>query len=112
MANKIIPLDDNVLIQMLNDNAERVTAGGIVVPPKPKSNQRDAGIGKVLAVGPGRTTEYGTRLEVTVKPGDMVLLPRSAGVEIEHEDGIATMRLLRSCELLGVVEESRIVGIA
>ena len=106
--NKIIPLDDNVLVQII-DFGERVQ-GGIIIPEKARDNQRDARVAVVLAVGPGRTTEYGTRLEVTVAPGDTVLLPRTAGCQVEHE-GNLQMRLLRCCELLGKVEQTRLVSL-
>lgn len=106
--NKIIPLDDYVLIKLVDAGERKV--GGIIIPEKARDNQRDARVGKVLAVGPGRTTEYGARIEVTVKPGDFVLIPRSAGTQVETEDR-SLQRILRCVEILGIVEESRIVSL-
>lgn len=105
MNGQITPKGDNVLLQIIETE---VTPGGIIIPEKARSNMRDAVMGRVLAVGPGRVTEYGTKIEVDVKPGDFVLLMRSAGVVIEHEK--ATMRVVRCGELLCNVEESRIIA--
>lgn len=35
-----------------------------------------AKVGEVIAVGPGRTTEFGTKIDVNVKVGDTVLIPK------------------------------------
>ncbi len=106
--NKVIPLDDYVLIEII-DVGER-TFGGIIIPEKARDNQRDARLARVLAAGPGRTTEYGARIEVTVKPGEMVLIPRVAGCQVEHESS-GVLRILRCVEILAKVEETRIVSL-
>jgi chaperonin GroES len=103
VTEQIIPNGDNVLLQILD---QKKTAGGIVIPEKAK-HSRDAVYAKVLAVGPGRVTEYGHKVECDYKVGDFVLLPRVAGVVIEHEK--MDLRVLRSMEILARVEESRIV---
>ncbi len=109
MSTKIIPLDDNVLVELVGDG-ETKSKGGIVITKQARDNHRDAIVAKVIAVGTGRTTEYGTRMEVTVKVGDLVILPRSGGCQVETDDN-TKRRILRCVELLGVVEESRIVGL-
>lgn len=106
--NKIIPLDDWILVQLV-DLGER-TLGGIIIPEKARDNHRDARIAKVVAAGPGRNSEYGHRVEVTVKVGDMVLMPRGAGYQVEHESH-AVMRIMRCCEILAIVEESQIISL-
>lgn len=110
MSEKIIPLGDNVVVQLVE---QQKTKGGLFIPDKAKTNQRDAIIGKVLAVGAGRITEYGAKVEAGVKEGDYVLLARGAGTEVElaaetRGDG-KKLRVLRGVELLGVIEESRII---
>lgn len=107
--HKIIPSGDNVLIEMLEQDK---TAGGIFIPDKAKGNQRDAQIGKVIAVGKGRVTEYGIKIVPEAKEGDYVLIGRGTGVEVElgtRAKDAKKVRLLRDVEILGTVEESRII---
>ena len=104
MSEKIIPTGDNVVLQIIE---QQKTASGLFIPEKARGNQRDAVLGKVMAVGPGRVSEYGVKIEAGVKEGDYVLLSRGAGVEVESETG--KLRIIRGVELLGTVEESRIV---
>lgn len=109
MSEKIIPNGDNVVIELVD---QKRSTGGIIIPDKAKSNQRDAIIGKVLAVGVGRTTEYGVLIKSTYKEGDYVLIPRGAGTEIEldtRSKDSRKVRILRDVEILGAVEESRII---
>lgn len=107
---KLVPLEDRIVVRA--DDAEQKSAGGIIIPDKAKSNQRDAIICKVLAVGPGRWTEYGHKVEPQAKEGDYVLISRGAGTEIEldtRSKDKRRVRILRDVELLGSVEESRII---
>lgn len=111
MSNKIIPNGDFVVIELLE---QKKTKGGIIIPDKARGNQRDAIIGKVLAVGAGRTTEYGATLVPKAKEGDYVLLARGAGTELELEAEARSkdakkLRILRDMEILGFVEESRVI---
>ena len=106
MGDKVLPLGDYVLLQIIE---QEKTAGGLFIPEKARGNMRDAQMGRVLAVGPGRMSEYGARQEVDVVPGDTVLIPRGLGIQVEHE--AATMRILRCSELLCKVEQSRLVSV-
>lgn len=93
---KIQPLNDKVVIEPLS--AEEVTASGIVLPDtvdKEKPQQ-----GKVVAVGPGKLTEDGERMPMSVKKGDTVLFTKYAPDEVEI-DG----------EEYLVIEEEKILGI-
>lgn len=101
---KITPSGDNVLLQIIE---QEKTAGGLHIPEKARGNQRDAQLGRVVAIGPGRRTEYGTDMPVEYAVGEYALLGRGAGVEVETANG--KMRIIRSCELLAKVEESRIL---
>lgn len=111
MSEKIKPTGDNVVVEILE---QEKTKSGIIIPEKQRSNQRDAIIAKVVSIGPGRVTEYGATVKPAAQVGDYVLLSRGGGVEIELavEDRGASrrkMRIIRDCELLGTVEESRII---
>lgn len=97
---RIRPHGEYVLVQRLKK--ETVSPGGIVIPGEA---QEKANLGKVLAVGPGRITEHGIRLEPQVKKGDLVLLPKYAGAEDMGKALPSEHLIIRESEILGVVEE-------
>jgi co-chaperonin GroES (HSP10) len=111
MNEKIHPTGDNVVLEIVE---QEKTKAGLIIPDKQRNNQRDAIIGKVLAVGDGRVTEYGVKIGAGVVVGDYVLLSRGAGVEVElAAEGRGAkarkLRIIRGVELLGTIEESRII---
>ena len=59
--------------------------------------------GTVIAVGPGKLNEDGSRTELTIKKGDIVLYGKYAGTEVDI-DGVEHM-IVRESELLGVIED-------
>jgi len=74
---KIRPLADKILVERVE--AEAVTAGGIFLPD---SAQEKPQRGKVVSVGDGRLLDDGSRSEMTLKVGDMVLFTSYAPTEI------------------------------
>jgi chaperonin GroES len=64
----IIPLEDRVIIKPAEE--EEVTSSGIIIP---ESTTEGAVRGTVMAVGPGKYSENGTVIPITVKVGDEVL---------------------------------------
>ena len=80
MAN-IKPLDDRVVVQPLE--AEEKTAGGIVLPDSAKEKPQQ---GKVIAMGPGKLLDDGSRAELSVKKGDTVLYGKYSGTEVTVDD--------------------------
>jgi chaperonin GroES len=75
---KIRPLADKILVERLE--AESVTAGGIVLPESAKEKPQR---GKVISVGDGRLLDDGSRSEMSLKIGDMVLFTSYAPTEIK-----------------------------
>jgi chaperonin GroES len=59
-----------------------MTKSGIVLPDTAKEKPQE---GKILAAGPGRLTEEGTREPMDVKEGDTVLYAKYAGTEFKVE---------------------------
>lgn len=77
------PLHDNVIIRP-NAPPEK-TPGGLFLAP---TNTKDPAIeGVVIAVGPGRTLENGTRVRPEVETGVKVLCPQYGGTEVDI-DGV------------------------
>lgn len=94
---KLKPLNDRVVVKPAE--AETKTAGGIVLPETAKEKPLT---GKVVAVGPGKSNDDGTRVKPDVKVGDTVLFGRYGGSEVEV-DG-TEYKILRESEILGIVE--------
>ena len=92
------PLDDRVLIKPLE--AELTTAGGIVLPDTAKEKPQR---GKVVATGPGKLLDSGTRATLTISEGDIVLFGKYAGTEIKI-DGVEH-QIMRESEILGILED-------
>ena len=93
---KIKPLSNRVVAQALE--AEETLKGGIIIPDTAKKKQQTA---KVLAVGEGKKTENGI-LPMPVKEGDIILMDKYAGqeVNVEDEDYI----IVRSEDIIAIVE--------
>jgi len=60
--------------------AEEKTKGGIVLPDTAKDRPQE---GEVVAVGPGKVLEDGTRLTPEVKVGDRVIYSKYSGTEVK-----------------------------
>ena len=92
------PLEDRILIKPVDP--ETKTASGIYLPESAKEKPMQ---GKVVAVGPGKTLDNGTRITPSVKKGDTVLFGKYAGQEIklDGEDYL----IIREEEVLGVIEK-------
>lgn len=72
------PLSDRVVVKA-QDRATR-TASGLYLPVGEKPQE-----GTVVAVGPGRVLEDGSRAEHGLSVGDHVVYAKHAGLEFDHE---------------------------
>lgn len=95
---KIRPLSDKVLVERVE--AESKTAGGIVLPDTAKEKPQK---GKIVAVGEGKLLEDGTRKQVQVKKGDLVLFTSYAGTEIKV-DGKEYL-IMDESDIMAVIEK-------
>ena len=94
---KIRPLDDRVLIKP--EQSASKTASGIFLPESAKEKPMQ---GKVIAVGPGKLADDGTRTSPSVKKGDTVVYGKYAGSEIDI-DG-EEHQIMSESDLLGVLQ--------
>ncbi|HJA42067.1 MAG TPA: co-chaperone GroES [Firmicutes bacterium] len=92
----IKPLGDRVVIELME--AEEKTASGIVLPGTAKEKPQQ---GKVVAVGPGRVLDNGTRVTVDVQVNDQVIFSKFSGTELKL-DGKEYL-VLRESDILGVL---------
>ncbi len=98
MAMNFKPLNDRVIVEPLDQ--EEMTPAGIYVPETAKEKPPQ---GKVLAVGPGRLLDNGTRAPMEVHEGDRVLFAKYAGTEFKV-DGDKRYLILGEKDILAIVE--------
>ncbi len=93
---KVRPLDDRVVVEPLE--AEETTAGGIVLPDTAQERPQR---GKIVAVGPGKLLDSGSRGELSVTVGDEVIFGKYGGTEIEIDGH--DVKILRESDILAKV---------
>ncbi len=95
-AVNVEPLADRVVVLPLED--EEQMRGGLYIPDTAKEKPQS---GKIVAVGPGKLSEEGVRIEPDVKVGQTVLYGKYSGTEVtvEGEDYL----ILREADILAVL---------
>ena len=93
---KIRPLDDRVVVEPVE--AEERTAGGIVLPDTAKEKPQR---GHVVAIGPGKLLESGSRAPLSVSIGDEVIYGKYSGSDIEVDGH--DVKILREGDILAKV---------
>ena len=78
--SKIIPTGDNIVVEPV---VEEVSSSGIIIPET--ASKEKPMKGKVVAVGPGKMTESGKRLEMEIREGDTVLFSKYGPTEVKVE---------------------------
>lgn len=76
----LAPLGDKVLVRP--HDLEKRTKGGLVIPDSAKRHTLS---GEVLSVGPGRYSESGVLIPMTVRAGQDVVYNRYAGTHIKTD---------------------------
>ena len=96
-ASKIQPLADRVVVQALDETEQM--RGGLYIPDTAKEKPSQ---GEVVAVGPGKLSDEGTRVALDVKVGDKVLYGKYSGTDVTL-DGEEYL-ILRESDILAVVK--------
>ena len=82
------PLSDRIVVKP--EPAEEKTASGIILPD---TAQEKPQMGTVLATGPGKVSDSGDLVKMTLKNGDKVLYGKYSGTEITVDgDDVLIMR--------------------
>ena len=92
------PQNDRVLIKPIEDDEQMY--GNIVIPDMGKERPE---MGQVIAVGPGRQSEFGHYIRVNAKVGDIVLVPKIGTIRIEFEGD--EYYITQDREILATVKE-------
>jgi chaperonin GroES len=96
----ILPANDRILVKPIDEGEQ--TYGSIVIPDMGKEKPE---LGKVLATGPGRLSEYGKMIPIrSCKVGDMVLLPKIGTLRIDFEGD--EYYIAQDREVLGVITQT------
>ncbi|MEK7105671.1 MAG: co-chaperone GroES [Patescibacteria group bacterium] len=92
------PLGDHIIIRGLSK--EEVTASGIFLPDTADKERPERG--EVVAVGPGKMLENGTRSVIDVKPGDKVVFKKYSPDEIKVDK--EEYLVIRMDDVVAVIE--------
>ena len=96
-ASRLRPLGDRVVLRPRP--GEEMTKSGIVIPDTAKEKPQE---GEVIAVGPGRILDNGSREKVGLETGQRVLYAKYAGTEfkLDGED----LLIISGKDILAVLE--------
>ena len=97
-ASKLRPLGDRVVVKPTP--REEMTKSGIVLPDTAKEKPQE---GSILAVGPGRILDDGTREAMDVKVGNKVLYAKYAGTEFKVDGD--ELLIVSQKDILAIVED-------
>ena len=93
---KVKPLADRVVVKPLEE-AEQMR-GGLYIPDTAKEKPQQ---GEIVAVGQGKVSDEGKRIDMELKVGDKVLYGKYSGTEVTIEDG--QYLILREADVLAVI---------
>lgn len=80
MSKELQANNDRVILKPITSGEEMY--GSIIIPDMGKEKPE---MGEVIAVGPGRQSEFGSWIEVNAKVGDIVLVPKIGSLRIDFE---------------------------
>jgi chaperonin GroES len=95
---KLRPLADRVIVESVEEDA--VTKAGIVLPDTAEKEKPEKG--KVVAVGPGKMLDNGSRAMMSVKVGDVIIFKKYGPDEVKV-DGKEIL-VLEESDIIAVVE--------
>lgn len=96
---KVIPTGDRVLIELLGEDQKK-SKGGIVIPDTAEKECPERG--KVVAVGPGRVSESGGIIPMSVKKGQLVIFSKYGPDQIKVDD--KEYYILSESQILAILE--------
>ncbi len=93
------PLADRVLVKPLEE-AETLK-GGIIIPDTAKEKPMQ---GEIVEIGPGRISDEGKLVEMSIKKGDRVLYGKYSGTEVTVESD--DMLIMRESDIFAIIVNS------
>ena len=95
---KLRPLGDRVVVKPLS--AEEVTKFGIILPDTVEKERPEKG--EVIAVGPGKLSDDGKPMPMSVKIGDKVVFKKYSPDEIKVDD--KEVLVISESDIMAVIE--------
>lgn len=92
------PLGDRLIVEPIS--ADEVTKAGIILPDTVDKEKPERG--KVIATGPGKMLENGTRLAMEIKVGDVVVFKKYSPDEVKVDD--KEYLVLSESDIMAIVE--------
>ena len=96
MGLSLKPLSDRVVVEPAA--AEEKSSGGIILPDTAQEKPQQ---GTVVATGPGKVSDTGTLVEMSVKDGDKILYGKYSGTEVKVEG--KKLLILKETDVLAIV---------
>ena len=90
------PLADRVIVKPIDPEEKK--QGSIIIPDTAKEKPQE---GEVVAVGPGKVNDSGSKVELEVKKGDKVLYGKYSGTEVTI-DGVEYL-IMRESDILAII---------
>ena len=97
----IKPLGDRVLVKREEAETSK-SAAGIIIPDTAQKEKSKKGT--IIAVGPGRITDEGTLVAISVRVGSTVLFNSGWDNEVEFSGDDAEYFLVKESDILAVLE--------
>jgi chaperonin GroES len=98
MSKTLIPQNDRVLIKPVDEGEQMY--GNIVIPDMGKEKPE---MGEVVAIGPGRMSEFGKFIPVNAKVGEVVLVPKIGTLRFDYEG--EEFYIIQDREILASIKE-------
>jgi len=95
---KLKPLGDHLIVKPILE--DKTTKSGIVLPETVDKEKPETG--EVVAVGPGRVSDNGQRLDMSVKPGQKILFKKYSPDEIKMNG--EEFLVLSESEVIAIIE--------
>ncbi len=92
-----MPLNDHLVVKAVT---EQKTVGGIILPETADKEKPEKG--EVVAVGPGKLLENGTRAPLSVKVGDVVVFKKYSPDEVKV--GKEEYLVIREDDVLAIIK--------
>ncbi len=98
---KLQPLSNHVLLELIEEDT-KTTKSGIVLPDTAEKKKQSKGT--VIAIGPGKMSEKGDRIPMSLKVGDKVLFKEPWSEDNKMESDGKKLFLVEEDDVLGIIE--------